>query len=108
MLLALYQQIIFRQTIANLRSASAAPLMAEVCISGAFSFSFRLSALRITHNPSELNGKRMAERLPVHIPAVFYVSAHRHTSGQALYHLPTVVPYRFWSQIPESNWHILL
>ena len=64
MLLALYQQIIFGQTIANLRSASAAPLITEVCISGTFSFGFRLSALRITHNPSELHGKRMAERLP--------------------------------------------
>ena len=64
MLLALYQQIIFGQTIAELRSASAAPLITEVCISGTFSFGFRLSALRITHNPSELHGKRMAERLP--------------------------------------------
>lgn len=50
-LLSLYQQIIFWQTIANLRSASAAPLITEVCISGAFSFCFCLFALGNTHNP---------------------------------------------------------
>ena len=53
------------QTIANLRSASATPLVTQVCICSAFSFGSRLSALRNTHNPLELHGKRMTERLPL-------------------------------------------
>ena len=53
------------QTIANLRSASATPLVTQVCICSAFSFGSHLSALRNTHNPLELHGKRMTERLPL-------------------------------------------
>ena len=66
---------------------------------------FRLSPIRLEDyaQPFGTHGKRMAERLPVHSPAVFYVSAHRHTSGQALCHLPTVVPYRFWSASEDLN-----
>lgn len=55
---------------------------------GAFSFGFRLSALRNTHNPSELHGKRMAERLPLQCSGTL--------SGGTLCHLPTVVPHRFF------------
>ena len=53
------------QTIANLRSASATPLVTQVCICSAFSFDSRLSTLRNTHNPLGLRGKRMMERLPL-------------------------------------------
>ena len=76
------------QTIANLRPASATPLVTQVCICGAFSFGSRLSALRYTHNPSELHGKRMAERLPLQCSGAL--------SGGTLCHLPTVMPHRFW------------
>lgn len=76
------------QTIANLRSASASPLMTQVCICGAFSFSSRLSALRNTHNPLELHGKRMTERLPLQCSGTL--------SDGTLCHLPTVVPHRFF------------
>ena len=55
---------------------------------GAFSFGSRLSALRNTHNPSELHGKRMAERLPLQCSGTL--------SGGTLCHLPTVVPHRFF------------
>lgn len=55
---------------------------------GALSFGSRLSALRNTHNPSELHGKRMAERLPLQCSGTL--------SGGTLCHLPAVVPHRFW------------
>lgn len=55
---------------------------------GAFSFGSRLSALRNTHNPSELHGKRMAERLPLQCSGTL--------PDGTLCHLPTVVPHRFF------------
>lgn len=76
------------QTIANLRSASATPLVTQACICVAFSFGFRLSALRNTHDPSELHGKRMAERLPLQCSGTL--------SDGTLCHLPAVMPHRFF------------
>lgn len=64
------------------------PLRGTYAAYSAFSFGFRLSALRNTHNPSELHGKRMAERLPLQCSGTL--------SGGTLCHLPTVVPHRFF------------
>ena len=64
------------------------PLRSTYAEYGAFSFGFRLSALRNTHNPSELHGKRMAERLPFQCSGTL--------SGGTLCHLPTVVPHLFF------------
>lgn len=64
------------------------PLRGTYAAYGAFSFGSRLSALRNTHNPSELHGKRMAERLPLQCSGTL--------SGGTLCHLPTVVPHRFF------------
>lgn len=64
------------------------PLRGTYAAYSALSFGFRLSALRNTHNPSELHGKRMAERLPLQCSGTL--------SGGTLCHLPTVVPHRFF------------
>ncbi len=64
------------------------PLRGTYAAYSAFSFGFRLSALRNTHNPSKLHGKRMAERLPLQCSGTL--------SGGTLCHLPTVVPHRFF------------
>lgn len=64
------------------------PLLGTYAAYSAFSFGFCLSALRNTHNPSELHGKRMAERLPLQCSGTL--------SGGTLCHLPAVVPHRFF------------
>lgn len=64
------------------------PLRGTYAAYSAFSFGFCLSALRNTHNPLELHGKRMAERLPLQCSGTL--------SGGTLCHLPTVVPHRFF------------
>lgn len=64
------------------------PLRGTYAAYSVFFFGFRLSVLRNTHNPSELHGKRMAERLPLQCSGTL--------SGGTLCHLSPVVPHRFF------------